>query len=600
MLDIFRKKAKIIIYVTAFVFIVGMAIMGISGLFERRSTSIGKIAGRNISYQEYMQWLQNTYQNYMAENPDVQPDEQTFERLNDQTWQQLVQKILFDQEIKRRRIRISDNQVIDKMKNDPPAFIKEAEVFHTDGVFDSELYLYTLRTGLTPNGQPLDLSWLEYHVRDQLPYELLFEKIKNEVTITEADVEQDYIMKNDKANAKVIFFDPTKITQVEVTDEEIEEYYNSNRDEFKKKPSVRYDYVRFQMQPSERDQNEVLELAMAIYKQLIEGADFSAMALEYSQDPGNAERGGDLDYFGRGRMVPEFEETAFNMEIGEISEPVKTQFGWHIIKLTDKRIGADNEPEVRASHILLRVEASELTKLEIKDKAEEFRQLVVKKGIREAAEESELTVMESGPFEENAQFIQGVGRFEDLVEFGFAKRVGAVPDVKESANGDLYVLQIVEKLPERYDELTIVSNRIKTNLETNKKRELVKERAEEFFASKEPEEFLPAATREGWEIIEAQDVTIDRSIPRIGKVDELNEAILAANSGEYTPLIKGERGAYLAFVEERSKPDMEYFAERKEFLMEEMSEREKNQHLNEWYRKLMEDAEIVDNRHLFF
>lgn len=600
MLDVFRKKAKIIIYFTAFAFIVGMAIMGISGLFERRATHVGRIAGRNISYQEYMQYLQNAYQNYMAENPEEQPDEQTIQQLNDQTWQQLVQRILFDREIKRRRIRVRDRDIIDKLKNDPPAFIKEADLFHTNGVFDHNLYLNTLLTGVAPNGQPLDLSWLEYHIQDQLPYELLLESVKNEITVTDEDVREHFIKQNNKADAKVIYFDANKITDVEVTDEEIAAYYEENKADFKKEPSARFDYVRFQMKPSERDEQEVLETANNVWRQLRDGEDFAVLAGEYSQDPSNADKGGDLGYFGRGRMVPEFEETAFNMEIGEISEPVKTQFGWHIIKLTDKRTGPEGDQEVKASHILLRVEASELTMLQIRDKAEDFREAVRKQGIKKAAEAAGLEVMESGLFEEGAQFIPGIGRFENLADFGFSRRIGAVPELKEAPNGDIFVLKLAERLPERFEELDVVRNRIKSTLETERKREKVKQKAEQFYAENEPEEFLPSATREGWEIIEAKNVTADRSIPRIGRVEELNEAILAAEAGDFTSLVKGERGAYIAFIDTRTHPDMEDFEERREQIFEEYAERERNQHLNEWYRKLMDDAEIVDNRHLFF
>ena len=600
MLDIFRKKAKIIIYITAFAFIIGMALMGISGLFDSRPTTVGRIAGRKVSFQEYQQWLQNTYQNYMVENPDQQPDEQTFQRLNDQTWQQVVQKVLFDQEIKRRRIRVTDQLVIDRMKNNPPQFIKEAEIFHTNGVFDSELYLNTLRTGLAPNGQPLDLSWLEYHIRDQLPYELLFEAIRGEVTVTEDDVEEDFINKNNKADVKVIYFDPNKITEVEVTDEEIAAYYESNREEYKRNPSARYDYVRFPIAPSEQDQAEIYQKTSEIFEQLMAGGDFTELAREFSEDPSNAQQGGDLGFFGRGRMVPEFENEAFNLEIGEISKPVKTQFGWHIIKLTDTRVNDENEPEIRASHILLRLEASEATKSEIREKAETFRNSVTRKGIKEAAEEAELTVSATSLFEETAQFIPGIGRYEDLVQFAFARRVNAVPEVKETTNGDLYVLQLAEKLPERFDDLETVRNRIRPTLENEKKRELVKIKAEEFYSSKQPQEFLSSATREGWEIIEAQDITIDRSIPRIGRVDELNEAIMATENGQFTTLIKAERGAYIAFVDNRIYPDKEDFASRKETLMAEMLERKQTEHLNEWYRNLLDNTEIIDNRHLFF
>jgi peptidyl-prolyl cis-trans isomerase D len=601
MLDVFRKKAKIIIYITAFVFIVGMAIMGISGLFDqRRDTHVGEIAGEKITYQQYTQWFRNQLQSFTQENPDQELDDATVKRINDQTWQQLVQMVLFDQEVKRRRIRIRDEDVIDKLKNDPPQFIRESELFYTNGRFDREKYLNTLITGLAPNGEPLDLSWLEGHVRDQLPYELLLEQVRQEVQVTEEDAREDFSEKNNKATGKVIHFDQNKVKGVEVSDEEIATHYEENKEDFKKAPGAKYKYVRFEIKPSEQDEAEVAERIISIEERIKTGEDFAELAREYSEDPSNAEKGGDLGFFGRGRMVPEFEERAFNMNVGQVSEPVKTQFGWHIIKVTDTRTNEEGEKEVQASHILLRTEASERTKMEFEDKAREFQRLVKKDGIEPAAEKMEYNVQESGIFEENATFIQGVGRFEDLVEFGFNNRVEAVPEVKEAMNGDFYVLQLAERLPERFDELETVKPRIRTTLERKKKVAEAIRKAHEFQEKYEPSQYLANATREGWEIVEAKDVTIDRSVPGIGKVEELNEAMLAAEDGEFTSVIEGERGAYIALVEERQHPDMEEFEENRDKLIEELKTREQSQHVNEWYRELMEEAEIVDNREMFF
>jgi len=76
--------------------------------------------------------------------------------------------------------------------------------------------------------------------------------------------------------------------------------------------------------------------AKAVFEQLRKGADFAALAKEKSKDPSSSE-GGDLGYFTRDRMVPEFADAAFKLQVGQISDPVKTEFGWHIIKLEDKR-----------------------------------------------------------------------------------------------------------------------------------------------------------------------------------------------------------------------------------------------------------------------
>ncbi|MFA5498429.1 MAG: peptidylprolyl isomerase [Candidatus Cloacimonadia bacterium] len=600
MLEVFRKKANVIIYVTAFVFIVGMAIMGVSGLFDRRVVHVGKVAGEKITYQQYTQWLQNSYRNYAMENPDDRMDESTLQMLNDQTWQQLVQRIIFDKEIKKRRIKVSDKDVIDKLKNDPPQFIRDSEIFKTDGIFDRDKYLSVLVSGFLPNGEALDLSFLEYSIREQLPYELLFEAIKGEVVVTEDDVLADYKEKNDKADAKIIFFNPLSLTTVEVSEEELEAFYKERKEEFRVAPNARYDFVHFDLKPSESDNNEVKLEADRIYDLLMQGGDFAELAKEYSQDPSNADKGGDLGYFGRGRMVREFEDAAFNTEIGKISKPVKTQFGYHIVKVTGRRTNSDKEQEVEASHILLTVEASESTKLNNRMEAEVLYESIKKKGFDAAVAEKDYKKSKSGLFDEKAQYISGLGRHEDLVKFAFSNRVGAMPEIKETSNGDIYVLQLAERLPERFQDLEEVRGRVKAMADNEKKSKESIVKGKEFFAKYSVDNYLEKATEEGWDIVDGKDIFVEKSLPQIGIVKELNTGILAADEGSFTDLIVSDRGAYIAFVESRTYPDMEEFEIMKEYLLQDLENQKQNMHLNEWYEKALESAKVEDNRSYFF
>lgn len=132
-------------------------------------------------------------------------------------------------------------------------------------------------------------------------------------------------------NEKAIFDD------IEVSEEEIQE---------------RYDWLKTEIR-AQHILVEDEEVAKKVLKELNEGADFAELAQEYSSDT-TAEEGGDLGFFSTGRMLPEFEEAAYNLEIDEVSNPIKTQYGYHIIKVTDKRDKEDFESYEEMKNDLLR------------------------------------------------------------------------------------------------------------------------------------------------------------------------------------------------------------------------------------------------------
>jgi peptidyl-prolyl cis-trans isomerase D len=591
MLEGLRKNAKIVIYIIAFVFILSMAIGGISGIFSPRPY-VGSIDGRKIHYEEYNEYLRNAYINYMQENPDEQITEQTMRQLNEQTWNQLVAQTLYDQEIRRRRIRVRDRDIVEQLRN-PDENIRSIPEFQTDGQFDYSKYEEVLLNN------PQFAEYMESMIRSSLPYERLFEDVKSEVQVTEEDVRQQYYDDNNLANAKIIFFDPQSVEEVEVTDEEIRAYYEENTEDYKRGPARRLSYVRLRLEPSESDKAETKELVDEVHQQLMEGADFVDMVEQYSDDPGSAQQGGDLGYFTRGRMIPDFEEVAFDLEIGEISEPVYTRFGWHIIELMDRRRNEDGELEIRARHILIQDQASEQTRQNLAARAEDLHERAKELGLERAAEDFQYEAEETPDFFEDAQHIGGLGRSEELVDFAFSNRLGALHQPIQMQD-DFIVAEISHVVGDHYQDISEVRQRINRTLENRKKREIIVEKAREFADRYEPSQYLQAATAEGIEIVEAEDISIDKQLGKIGRVEDLNRAILNKEENEFTDLIVGENGAYIALVESRSYPDMEKFEENKATLMQEAQREAEDQHLNEWYRNLMDSAEIEDNRHQFF
>jgi len=582
-----RKNAKIVIYIVAAVFIHSMAIGGISSIFST-NPYLAKIAGQEISYTEYNELLKNAYSNYAQQNPETEITDQVMTQINEETWSQLVGRVLYSKEIKRLRIKVTEEDILDKLKN-PAEDITSIPDFQTDGVFDYQKY----ETVLLENAD--FANYLEQRYQGSLPYEKLFNIIKAEISVTEEEVKEEYINTNNKANASIIFFDPAKIDSVAVSQEEISQYYDDNKEDYKRDPSCKLKYIKITLAPSEEDKNVAKVKVDSIYSVVMEGMNFALAAQQFSEGP-SAPRGGDLGFFSKGKMVDEFSDVAFGLDLNEISEPVLTQFGWHIITVTDKKINDAGEDEVKASHILIKTEASEQTIENMSIIADDVYNKAIDDGIDLAGETFAYEVAESREFKADSKYIGGIGQQENLVKFAFENKIGSVTSPVELPNGDYIVAQVSEKLDVHYQKIEDAEKRIVSVIEKEKKVEAIKLQADEFYAGVQSDDILEAAKTAGWEVIEGEDITIDKSLPKIRKEEELNKAILAVNENEYTPLVNGTAGSFIAFVTKRTEPDMEVFEQTKETLIDEAQVKEENTHINEWYMNLREAANIEDNR----
>ena len=586
-----RRHSSWIIIVIAAVFIIGYAMMGVSGVFQKK-VHLGEIAGKTITADAFQQYVENEYATYLQQNPDATIDENTEGQIVDSAWNKLVQSTVYDKEIKARKIKVSTEDILEKMKN-PGDDIKSNPGFQTDGVFDEAKYKEILYSNEE------FASMLEDYYRGSLPYEKLFEAVKAEATITEDEVREQYINQHNSADAQIIFFDMNKIDKFDITEEDELAYYNAHKEEYKKDPARKYKFVKIVNEASDADKNVVKARIDSLFEVAIySGIPFEDIAREYSED-GSAAKGGDLGWFTKNRMVPEFAEKAFSMKVGDISLPVRTQFGWHIIKVLGIRTNDAGEKEVHASHILLKEEPSTITKEHLAILAQDVYDRAEEVGLEKAAEELGYQVEETMEFYESSQYPNNMYKIEGMTQFAFTHKVGTLHEVVEDHKGNFLIPEVSYKVGEHYQPFEDLKKRIHNLAQREKQVKAVIEKAEAFISANTPDNYMAAASKEGWEIVEATDVKFNSSIPRIRRVDELNNAMLEKEEGEFTSLIKDDKGAYIAYITKRTKPDMEKFEAEKESLMKAAQEKAETDHLNEWYRDIMEKANIVDNRSQF-
>lgn len=137
--------------------------------------------------------------------------------------------------------------------------------------------------------------------------------------VTRADMEYDIEMN--------LYLERLLEPVIEITEDEMKNYFEENKDSFAQKEEVKARHILVEDEESAREVKEKID----------KGGDFEELAKEYSTDTGTKDKGGDLGYFGKGKMVKEFEDAAFSLDIGEVSEPVKSEYGFHIIKVEDRK-----------------------------------------------------------------------------------------------------------------------------------------------------------------------------------------------------------------------------------------------------------------------
>lgn len=592
MLEQLRRKQKYIIYFIAFVFIVGMAFMGISGIFTDKTPSLGKIDGVKITYEMFQAELQKNVENYRQQNPNAEINSDLMSQLSDQTWQRLTQKIILGKQIKKMHIRITDEDVLKEIQNNPPQELMQNPSLQTNGRFDRKKYLAALKQDTQ------FFSAIDNYMRESMPFNRLMEKVKSKSNITLDSLKAEHLKEFDEMYGKLLWFNYNKLPKPNVTDAEIKAYYDKNKEtdkEINKGKSSAMKFVTFEIKPSDNDFQTTKRDIDDIYSMVMKGEDFGLLAKDYSEDPGSAAQNGSLGFFGKGQMVPEFENVAFSMQPGQISKPFKSPFGWHILRVDSLKTTPEG-PQVKASHILKKVNASQETKDSIKNQAEQAAKLFKKLGIDKAAKQLKLNPVDTDAVYSDAEYIPALGQNDALLSFLKKGKVGSVSKVEKDKRGNYIVAQITQKSKDPYVPLDKAKMRIKFELEKQKRVASMRTIAQAFVKNVKPADYFTAAASDTLlKVIDLQNFKKDTSIPEVGKVTEINTAALNLKTGQTSSLIDTKDGQFIIFCNNRVNVDMNAFLKNKD-EQKKLRDRMEEQSWNRWYDSTMKKAKIIDNR----
>lgn len=608
-----REKTHILLYLLVFAFVALIVIewgANYSDIARTKRGVIGKIDGQDVRYGDFQTVYYNQIQQTQQQKNGEALSESEMESISDQVWNQLVEERLLQRFIKRNEIAVGDSEIAYHLKYNPPDFLRQSPSFQTDGKFDMNKYFQAL------SNPQYGKQWAEIEaiLRMQLPFSKIQNIVNSAVRVSESELRTEYMRRNLRLSARLVYFSPADVATeaVTVTDDELKAYYKAHTDDFKEPEKARLAFVNFSDQATKEDTAEIMERLADIKKQLAEGKDFAELAKQYSADKGSAEQGGSLGWFTKGMMVREFEDACFKGKPGEIIGPVETQFGFHIIKIEDTKFhsakkkkskkdkSAEPQDSVKASHILIRMEASSKTIETARENANVFHETAKSEGFEKAFEKYSarfgLRIDTTAEFLNNERsMIPGFSdRLRAVLRFAFSPDRESVTRPFHTSRG-FTIFTSVSYSKAGIKPFEEVADRVKLAVIEEKRREKAYEKA---VALREKIKTIDDIVKIDNTIIirDLNNFTINSSIPGVGRDARINGALFSVPVGTLSDVIKTNRGAYIVQVAQRDDFNESRYQSARADLKRQLLNVKQQKNYKDWFEATKKLTPVEDFR----
>ncbi len=622
MLSLMRKHAgswliKVILGAVVVVFV----LWGVGSWTSQRSGRLATVNGETITMEEYritykrlLDQVRQSFGNNL--NEELIKSLQ----LQKQAVDQLVDKILMSQAATELDFRVSDEEL--------SRSIKSISAFQTNSVFDPRRYISILdRNNLSPED-------FEINQREALLIEKLNNFITGSVKVSEQEASEWYKWNNAEVDLEFVLFEPERYEDMSVKAEKIQDYFERRKESYKTEPQLKVRYVKFEPKtyvsqldvsddeiqefyydhPDEFQNPKTVEARhilikvnqdagpeeVAKAKEKIESIlqkakgeqDFAALAKQYSEGP-SKDKGGYLGPFKREQMVKPFADKAFSMKAGEISNPVRTRFGWHIIRV-DKVNEAATTPFADAKDGIRKKLAAERSKQFAYDAAESIFDAAFKSGrLGTIATEHNLAVNTTDFF--SRQGPQGVEKKAEFARVAFDLPEAEVSEIQDFGDG-YYIMEVIEKRPARIPELKTVEEKVKADLIKEKKGEKAKMDAEALLSALKDGVVMGTASKE-FDLTPQSTGFFKRNdaMPNIGFERNISRVAFELSDQNRLPqkVLNGLKGYYVIKFKQRQAPSMVEFDKEKADIKERLLQQKRSKTFNTWLQKIKNRSEIV-------
>lgn len=579
--------AVAISFVGLMVFGWGMDITGQSSA-ATSGGEMGRVNGELISYQEWLTTYRTLYDQQQRQNPGSPITAAMNREIENAAWDQIVMQKLVNQELRRRGIEVTEAEIRQAARFAPPPEMMDNEVFKTNGQFDQNKYVQFLSSPSVDNQLLLQL---EGYYRDVIPRSKLFYQVTSGAYMSEDQLWRIWRDARESAKVRYIAIDPAAVipdASVTVTPKEIEDYYEDNLDEFKRPASAKVRYVIMNRAPTAADSAASLQRAREVRAAALTNFEEAA---KQSADSVSARGGGSLGTMKRGQTVPAFEQAAFALPIGQVSEPVLTQFGYHIIKVDSR-----TEDQFTARHILIPVEHSDENEEALLDRADSLENLGTDQSLQAAAQRLGLRVRE-GELNDSTPFLPGVGTADDAAVWVFGDaELNEASEVFETPNA-FYMVEVLSREEAGTTPLSeatpIVTELVKTQKKLDRAREFGRTVLERITKGATLD---AAAQQSNLKVAEAGPFTRLEFVPGMGRANAAIGTAFGLPAGQTSGLVEADGKLYIIQTVEKNEADRAEFETQKESARARMTQALAEQRWNEFLAALKENARIADNR----
>ncbi len=600
MLESIRTKKLFIQIVLGFVILVFIAFyagdFAPGGNDTRRNVAeVGSEQVTLVEYQNMLEVVQNQQRQFFQQS-EITPQMWTF--LRQQAVDTLVDRKLLLIEARKAGITASEDEVRRKIRQSP--------YFTTDGSFVT-MEEYRARVSAIFR---MDVASFERMIADDVVVSKYDEILTAGILVGDQEVEEHYRKNNLTAIIDYVRFEADE-KDVQVTPEEAQVYYDAHKNEFETGELRKVQYLwishqseknRVQVPESElrqfydsnpdrysraeqvqarhillkvgdKPEEEVKKLAEELVKQLRSGADFAALAGQYSEDPGSKANGGDLGFFGKGNMAPEFEKAAFSQEINAIGNSVKSQLGFHVIQVLAKQPAYKMEFALVKDQVLRELSQPRAVQ-NAKEQASKIHEEITKnkKSMADISKIQFVELKTTDLFSEDQNLAGLSPSFRDAA---FELKKGDTSEPVQLFQ-DYAILQLVDTKPSRTEPFEKVKDKSVEKVRKEKLDKLAREKAQKFHDSLAGSTDLKTtAAAAKLEVKTSEPFTKDGDINEIGNAKEVADQAFKMNQGEISPPVKTANGTIVFQLKDRKSFDPAEFAKQKDTLRGQIrSERE--------------------------